>query len=99
MSNVISILTRQPLTTHDEGMRITKKMNKTWLCQNSNATSVRITSASKRTYFEKGDTFTTSDGVKVLVMDERITPAGKELLMAAHGIKRWIMANRFWRVS
>ncbi|MDE2233867.1 MAG: hypothetical protein KGJ90_07240 [Patescibacteria group bacterium] len=48
--------------------------------------------------FKVGESFTSGDGVRVHVIDERITEQGRQLLYSAHGTKIWASEEKFKRV-
>lgn len=48
-----------------------------------------------RETFRKGDVFTSENGVKISVQDERVTERGRELLYCAHGDRVWASDTRF----
>lgn len=48
--------------------------------------------------FKVGDTFTSGDGVRVHVVEERMTENGRQFLYCAHGTKMWAADDKFRRI-
>jgi hypothetical protein len=49
--------------------------------------------------FSVGDTFTTQDGIRVHVLQERQTEDGRQFLYAGGGLRVWAADTRFVRAS
>jgi hypothetical protein len=53
----------------------------------------------KENTFRVGESFTSADGVRVHVMDERFRDGIRELLLQGGGARMWAAESRFMRVA